>query len=159
MNASMRPVMSDGSRPLQYAFLGLVAVVVVSPAFGRPPKDDYPLSTYPMFSTNKDPKTTVDQVVVVTGETATPLGPRFLGTDEVLQARATIARAVRGGKPVTIGLCTEVASRVTGDDRFADAAVVEVRTVTHDSIAYFAGGDTKPATVRTHARCKIPRAR
>src|SRR5688572_14226825 len=98
--------MNDGSRPLHYAFLGALALVVVSPALARPPKDGFPLSTYPMFSTNKDPKTSIDQAVAVgSGSGVTVLGPGFVGTDEVLQARATIARAVRGGPPASKALC------------------------------------------------------
>jgi hypothetical protein len=152
--------MNDGSRPLHYALLGALALVVVSPALATPPKDGFPLSTYPMFSTNKDPKTSVDQAVAVgLDKGVTVLGPGFVGTDEVLQARATIARAVRGGGSTTKALCEEIASRVARDDALGDAIQVEIRNVTHDSIAYFAGGNREPSSVRVHARCSIVRTR
>lgn len=152
--------MNDGSRPLHYALLGALALVVVSPALAKPPKDGFPLSTYPMFSTNKDPKTSVDQAVAVSGGSGvTVLGPGFVGTDEVLQARATISRAVRGGAPAAKALCEEIASRVARDDALDGATQVEIRNVTHDSVAYFAGGDRQPASVRVHARCSIVRTR
>jgi hypothetical protein len=152
--------MNDGSRPLHYALLGALALVVVSPALATPPKDGFPLSTYPMFSTNKDPKTSIDQAVAVTaGRGVTVLGPGFVGTDEVLQARATIARAVRGGPPASKALCEAIASRVARDDALAEAIQVEIRNVTHDSIAYFAAGAREPSSVRVHARCSIVRSR
>ena len=143
---------NDGSRALHFAVLAAVVLITLSPALSRKPKDDFPLSNYPMFSTNKDPKTVVSQAVALSGEEATVLGPRYLGTDEVLQARATIARAVRGGGAPA--LCEEVAGRVAKASDLTATTHVEIRTVTHDSLAYFEG-DTKPASVRSHARCSV----
>lgn len=145
---------NDGSRALHYALLAAVAFITVSPALSRAPKDDFPLSHYPMFSTNKDPKTAVSQAVAVQGDQVTVLGPRYLGTDEVLQARATLARAVRGGGASASALCNEVAARVAKSADLEGATHVEIRTVTHDSLTYFEG-DTKPASMTSHARCAV----
>jgi hypothetical protein len=149
------PAANDGSRATHYVLLAAVSLVVISPALARQPKDDYPLSSYPMFSTNKDPKTTVSQAVALAGEEVTVLGPRFLGTDEVLQARATIARAVRAGPQATAALCADIARRVAERGEMRAATHVEIRTVTHDSLVYFGTGDTKPAQTSSHARCPV----
>jgi hypothetical protein len=150
---------SDGSRALHFALLGVTALVVLSPALSRTPKDDYPLSNYPMFATNKDPKTTVSQAVAIAPAGITVLGPRFVGTDEVLQARHTIARAVRAKGADIQTLCTDVAARVAANGDLASATHVEIRTVTHDSLVYFGEGDHKPAASTTHARCPVSRSR
>lgn len=151
------PTSNDGSRARHYALLAAVSLVVVSPALARQPKDDFPLSSYPMFSTNKDPKTTVSQVVAVAGEDVTVLGPRFVGTDEVLQARATIARAVKSGAQGSGALCKEVAARVTQREDMRAVTHVEIRTVTHDSLVYFGSDDKRPFQVTSHARCAVSR--
>jgi len=136
----------------------VVALVVVSPALSAKPKDDYPLSNYPMFATNKDPKTTISQAVAIAPDQLTVLGPRFVGTDEVLQARTTIVRAVRGKAGEAQALCAEIATRVAGKSDLAAATHVEIRTVTHDSLVYFGQGDEKPLALTTHARCPVKRA-
>ncbi len=147
--------MRDGSRWVHYALVAALAGVVVSPALAKAPKDGFPLSTYPMFATKKDTKTTLEQAVAAgTGEPI-PLGPRYLGTDEVLQARATLSRAVRGGRQQE--LCAEVAARAARGPELGGATHVVIRTVSHDSLRYFVDGDQRPVVLRTHARCEIPR--
>jgi hypothetical protein len=144
--------------PWRWALTAAVAVGVGSPAMSSAPKDGFPLSSYPMFSTNKDPSTTVDQAVGIDAQgSAEPLPPRALGTDEVLQARATISRAVRGGKAQSAALCKAVAERIANDSSFAGALGVEIRTVSYDSLDWFVRGERKPKAQRTHASCEIAR--
>ena len=150
------PGRGDAKRAVDYVFFALLAGVVVSPALAENPKDDYPLSTYPMFSSKKDRQTTVDQLVVKVKEgEEVILGPRYVGTDEVLQARATISRAVRGGAQTSSELCKQVAGRVAG--KVAGATEVELRTVTFDAIAYFAEDARRPERTIPRARCAVPK--
>lgn len=145
--------------PWRWALTAAIAVGIGSPALSSAPKDGFPLSSYPMFSTNKDPSTTVDQAVGIDAQgAAEPLPPRALGTDEVLQARATISRAVRGGKAQSAALCKAVAERIAGDASFASVRRVEIRTVSYDSLDWFVRGERKPKSQRTHAKCAVPRS-
>jgi hypothetical protein len=149
------PVRMSESRSFHYLLFAATLAVVVSPALAGSPKDDFPLSTYPMFASNKDTKTTVDQAVGLGESEPVVLGPRFMGTDEVLQARAVLSRAVRSGHAST--LCAEIAARVAADPALADVRQIEIRNVTHDSIRYFAEKDRSPLAQRTHVRCAVAR--
>jgi len=145
--------------PWRWALTAAVAVGVASPALSSAPKDGFPLSSYPMFSTNKDPSTTVDQAVGIDAQgTAQPLPPRALGTDEVLQARATLSRAVRGGKAQSAALCAAIAERIAKDERHAGTERVEIRTVSYDSLDWFVRGERSPKAQRKHASCAVPRS-
>jgi hypothetical protein len=147
-----------GPRPWRWLVTIAVAAVIVSPALAREPRDGFPLSNYPMFSTNKDVTTTVDQAVGIAKDGgATPLPPSALGTDEVLQARSTLARAVRGGKAATAQLCTTIASRIASDDAHAGVDRVEIRTVSFDSLEWFVNGVRTPTKQRPHASCPVTR--
>ena len=129
----------------------------VSPLAWRERRDDFPLSPYGMFAEAKDENTTITQAVAIAdGAPDRPLSPRFLGTDEVLQARATLANASRK-KPAAVALCDKIASRVAEEEGFRGAAHVEIRTVTYPTIRYFEDPSMEPAKKRVHARCAVKR--
>ncbi len=142
--------------------LGCVALVV-SPVLAREPKDSFPLSTYPMFSHGrKDATVTVDHAVALgPGGDERPVPPALVGSDEVLQARATIGRAVRRGGVETQALCAAIAGRVKGASALSSAERIEIRTTKVDAVAWFiAVGDgvaaPAPLSVKRHASCPVP---
>jgi hypothetical protein len=131
--------------------LGCVVVVGVVPvALNR---DSFPLSTFPMFASKRTSSETVDTAVAVADQRVWRLDPqRIGGTDEVIQAAATVSDAIAAGHADR--LCAEIARRVsTAGPR--EATAVEVVTEQYDSIGWFAGDRTPLARV-VHAHCPIP---
>ena len=146
------------SRWLAYG-VGLTAVVVVAlPGFGDPSRDSYPLSTYPMFARARDKP----QLYFVEGLDAagTPLRlePELVANQEVMQAAATVRRAVRSGPEATDRLCKRVAERVAASA--AHTPIVRVRIVgaRFDPLRYFLHGP-EPEERSEHARCRVVRRR
>lgn len=131
---------------------------MLAPALAKPGFDDFPFSPYGMFAEHKDENATVTQAVsIVGGKASKPLPPRFLGTDEVLQARATLLNASRSKGEAT-ALCKRIAERVAAEPKWAAVVqAVEIRTVTYESILYFENPDAPPKQSRVHARCDVPR--
>lgn len=144
---------------LHYAMIGLAAAAVVAPALAARPKDGYPLSTYPMFAENKSRETKQTQAVAIGPFGERVLGPTHLGTDEVMQAKATIDRATRAGKQALAELCKRVATRAAADASLAGLARVEVRTVTFDAVDYFRAERPAPTSSRVLTRCSPEAAR
>lgn len=144
-------------RGVAYALFVVAGVLVMSPA-RKGVKDDFPLSPYAMFSENKDESTTVTHAVAIGQDgVATPLPPKMLGTDEVLQAKVTISNAVRAGKPALTALCAKLSERVAADAAWASAKRVEIRTVTYESVPYFDDPTKPPTKSRVHIKCEVAR--
>lgn len=129
-----------------------VAALVLAPAFGDPGSDSYPLSSYPMFSTDRPVRADLATVVGVTaaGEVVR-LSPELIaGADEPILAAATVSGSIRTSQ--SDRLCAEAADRV----RAAGLDVVEavVRTEHVDVVAHVAEG-TDPLAVTVYARCPV----
>ncbi|MCB0997550.1 MAG: hypothetical protein KDB21_20810 [Acidimicrobiales bacterium] len=128
-----------------------MALAVSAPLIGPAGYDDFPVSSYPMFS--RELRRTVDLAHVV-GRTGTGeervLPPELLGTDEVIQAYETVRTAVAGGAAMLDELCTSVAEH-------AEAELVEILVVTDtfDVVDYFGDGRSPIARVE-HVRCATP---
>ncbi|WP_437679729.1 hypothetical protein [Sorangium sp. So ce131] len=134
---------------------GLV-LLMLTPLFRRPPVDSFPLSTYPMFSWGRhDARTTVERAVGVSsrGERR-PIPPRLVGSEEVLQAKATLAQSIRQGARAARALCRGIAARVAEQDSYADVVAIEIRTDTFDAVAFFDGQEA-PVDSKLHATCKV----
>ena len=71
------------------------------------------------------------------------------GTDQVIQAAATVSRAVRTGE--ADALCAEVLERL-GDDTDDGGPRLEVVSERYDTVAWF-GGDETPVERTVHASC------
>lgn len=134
--------------------LVVVALVTAWPALRRPPTDGFPLSTYPMFASDRGATATIATAVGIDATGAeVRLSPELLsGTDEPMQAISTAAAAVREGR--ADAWCAQVAARVAR----ADDGLVEVvvQRETHDVIAHFAEG-APPLDVDVVARCEVER--
>lgn len=137
------------------ALLGLS----LSPMCRATDYDSFPFSSFPMFAHGrKDAVTTVNRVVAVLSDgERVALPPRALGSDEVLQADATLRHAIRRGKKASAALCKTVAARVAADSALADAVTVELVSERHDALAWFAGDHTPLSKPKLRARCKVPR--
>ncbi len=132
------------SRRLSTPWMAIVTLVAVAamigPVLRQPPRDSFPLSTYPMFSSLIEPITAIDLAVGIdTNGDDVRLSPELIaGTDEVIIAGSTLRQAVRAG--TAADLCAEIAQRVADH---GDSSVVEIqiRTDTLDAISWYASGD------------------
>ena len=135
------------------ALIGL-ALVVGWPALQGHPADGFPVSSYPMFSSDRG------RVVVLAtaiGRTADGdehrLGPGAIGGgDEVMLAAEAARLAVGAGPGEAARFCREVAARLAGDD---EVVAVEVRSEVRDAVADPRAARA-PEAVEVHARCDVP---
>jgi len=136
----------------------VAAVAVLIPLVRDPGNDSFPLSTYPMFTSTREPVATIDVVAGVSAAgTDERLSPELIaGTDEVIQAAALVGRAVRAGPAGTARLCRDVAARVAEGSAGGDLVDIEVRTDAYDTVAWFRG-QREPLQSRMHAHCQVPR--
>ncbi|MEZ5244212.1 MAG: hypothetical protein R2707_03880 [Acidimicrobiales bacterium] len=133
-------------RSVRLLLLGLAAMVVLSPLVRSPQSDTYPLSTYPMFATDRGDEHRIPTVVEVLGDgTTARLSPELIaGTDELVLTAVTVSRAVRDGQ--VDALCAEVADRLGAGRR------ARVQTELHDVIDLVADG-APPIAIEVHAEC------
>ncbi|HEC08869.1 MAG TPA: hypothetical protein ENI86_04760 [Acidimicrobiales bacterium] len=134
-----------------------VTLVVLSPALlGR--SDDFPLSTFPMFSRAVAPVGGIDTVVGFTASGGlVRLPPEIVaGTDEVIVAGSVVTRAVAGGPEASSRLCEAAAGRLTtdGSERYTAVVRLEVRSETYDAIGWFQG-DRTPVSIVVRSRCVV----
>ena len=128
---------------------GLAALVILSPLLRAPGNDTYPLSTYPMFTSDRGPVQDFATVVGIDkAGSVLRLSPDLIaGTDEVMLASVTVERAVALGR--VEGLCEAVAARV-------DQPIVEivVRTETVDLVGHIVD-DMQALSITEHVRCAV----
>ncbi|WP_437745382.1 hypothetical protein WME73_10735 [Sorangium sp. So ce302] len=143
-------------RAYAYGVTAAFLLLMLAPLFRRPPVDSFPLSTYPMFSWGRhDARTAVERAVGVDSRGGRrPIPPRLVGSEEVLQAKATLAQSIRQGARAARALCRGIAARVAAQDGYADVVAVEIRTDTFDAVAFFEGQEA-PIDSRLHATCKV----
>jgi hypothetical protein len=144
------------SRALAYGFgLGLLAAVL-APAFASASWDSYPLSTYPMFARPRG-RPLLYFVEGLDGQGApVRVAPELVATQEVMQAAATVRRAVQGGPRSMERLCERVASRIA--ETPSERAIVQVRIVgaRFDPLRYFSVGP-EPEKRTEQLRCDVRR--
>lgn len=157
---SRREEPSRAGRAYAYGVSAGMVALMLFPLFRSPPVDSFPLSTYPMFSRGRsDATTVVERAVGVDSRGGRrPIPPRLVGSDEVLQAKATLAHSIRRGARAARALCRDIAARAARDDAFADLVTVEIRTDTFDGIAFFEGREA-PIDAKVHATCKVGKRR
>jgi hypothetical protein len=135
------------------AWAGLVTLVLamLAPTLFWSERDSYPLSTFPMFASDRGPVSGLTNVAGIGagGEVHRLSAAEVTGTDEVMLAVATVVRAVNEGRAEQ--LCASVAA---GLDR-PEVVAVEVRTERVNSVRWLQG-DREPESVTVHARCEVP---
>lgn len=127
--------------------MGLTAIIVLSPLARDPHSDTYPLSTYPMFASNRGDEHRIATVVEVLDDgTTARLSPEIIaGTDELVLTAVTVNRSVRNGE--TDALCDEAA------DRLGVGRLVRVQIERHDVIELIAH-DAPPLGIEILAECR-----
>jgi hypothetical protein len=126
-----------------------VALAVLAPAVLPSAADGFPISTYPMFTSERGQVMALDTVVLVDGDRRERLSPAVIGgTDEIVLAAVTVSNAIRGGPESLRRLCGEVAARVDGP------GAIEIVTETHDTVALLQD-DAEPLEVRVHQSCPV----
>lgn len=130
--------------------------VTLAPLVRAPDADSFPLSTYPMFAVPRARVQAVDYAVGVTATGATrTLTPALVGSTEVLQAHAVLARAIHGPPSARAALCAAIAARVAGDPAYGDVTAIRLVHGVHDAVDYVVhhrGGHELEL-----ARCAVPR--
>jgi len=134
-----------------------IAVLIVSPLALRRGWDDFPISSYPMFSrgTLGTVENLAHALVVHADGTRSPASPALVGTPEPMVANAIVLRAINRG--TTAELCTTIAARAP------EGTAIEIAVSTYDTKTYFAekrpnGPDPREPLARTvHARCDVKR--
>lgn len=132
-----------------------MVALVAAPGFGDPSDDSYPLSTYPMFARRRG-KPTLSFVEGVTDEGTVRLPPGVVAHNEIMQAAATVKRAVHAGPAALEQLCTRIAADVAHDDDYPGVRAVAIVSARFDPIRYFSEGPIPEERVE-HFRCVVPR--
>ena len=124
-----------------------VGLVVVAPAVLPDPEDDFPISTYPMFTIERGEVVDLDTAVLVDHDGRHRLSPQVVGgTSEPVSASVAVTRAIQEG-PVSLELlCQDIADRVD------EPGEIQVVTERHDAVDLLQHGG-EPLEVRIHERC------
>ena len=146
----------SADRVLAYLWGGGLVLLSLWPAVREPRVDSYPLSTYPMFSSERGQPLIHQVVFVDRAGQRVPLPPRLVANGETLQAAASIERAADEGRAALWTLCRKVAEQVRLEDEFTSARSIEIRSVRYDPIGYFEHGK-QPLESKRLERCRVPR--
>ena len=124
-----------------------VGLVVFAPAVLPHPDDDFPISTYPMFTTERGEVVDLDTAVLVDDEGRHRLSPELVGgSDQIVTAAVTVSQAVAAGSAATQLLCQDIADRVEGPGS------IEIVTERHDAVDLLQHGG-EPLDLTVHVRC------
>lgn len=142
--------------PLVFSLALLAAALW--PALRDPPRDSFPLSNFPMFSSVRDKP----WIHVVVGFDAAgeehKIPPTMVANIEVMQAAQTIRIAVK--RKQTKQLCRQVAERVRDEPKLDHIVRLEVQSRQFDPRTYFVTeAGREPLKLRRRARCQIDEAR
>lgn len=115
--------------------------------------DSFPLSNYPMFTSDQPEVTSFVRAVGVRDDGTEDVLPPMLsgGTVEVIHANRTLNRALREGRGDE--MCTEIADRV-GRDR-SDVVTVLIVTETYDVIDALRADEPVPVERTVRAECPV----
>ena len=142
-----------------YVAAAVVVVAMLGPPLRGFDRDGYPLSTYPMFSHDRGRTSHIATVIGYDADRSVHrLSPHLVGgSDEVMLAVETAAKAVARGEEATAALCDQVAARVATDDGLDDIVEVAVVVEEHDAVAWFAQRDREARSVDVRAVCEVER--
>jgi len=147
---------SSMSRYVAYGFgLSLVALVA-SKGLGDPDDDSYPLSTFPMFARARErPRLSFVEGVDRDGQPVR-LTPELVASGEVMQAAATVRRAVAAGPEGMRALCDATAARIAESERVTEIGRVRIVAASFDPVRYFVSGP-EPEERVVHWECAVVR--
>jgi hypothetical protein len=136
----------------------LVLGTVLWPLTWVADRDSFPLSSYPMFAHNRRSAvlTAVYAVAMDARGERRYVPPEVVANREVLQARAVLDRAARGGKKGVAALCQEIAARIAaGQGALSGAVEVQILRGRHDAGRYFDTGALGEEHIL--GRCQVTR--
>lgn len=139
-------------RSLSLLLAWALSLGVLAPVFWAS-KDDFPFSTYPMFTADRS---RVDLAVMLHADTAEQLlegervPPAWISGQEVMMAMTTIMRATWGGAHGMARLCTEV--REQAQQRGKAPAAIAIVIESMDVLATVKGKEA-PHARRIHFLC------
>ena len=120
--------------------------------------DGFPLSTYPMFATEKPERVAVMSALAL-GDSGLEqaLAPSYIANAEAMQALSTLRKSVAAGKRSARALCERIAQRVAerAEPALAGARYVAIVTQEHDAVRYLSG-EKEPLARKEHVRCAVP---
>ena len=122
------------------------------------PRDDFPLSYYPMFSKYRPPDVKLSHIVGLDAQgRRRTIHYKYAGPGGMNQIRKQIRKAVAHGRADS--LCHSIAARLarTSKRRYADLTTVQIVTGNY-LIDDFAHGKSDPIWLRVDAECPIRRA-
>ena len=126
-----------------------VGAAVLAPAFLPDAEDDFPLSTYPMFTIERGEVVDLDTVVLVDDDGRHRLSPVDIGgTDEIVAAAVTVSNAIAGGSVSLDLLCQDIADRLEGPGE------VQIVTERHDAVDLLRE-DAAALDITVHDRCPV----
>jgi hypothetical protein len=143
-----------------YATSALLLGATLYPALLPPRDDGFPLSTYPMFGTEKPKRVAVMSALAQgDGGFEHALSPSYIANAEAMQALQTLKKSVAAGKRSARALCERIAARVAErrEPELARTREVAIVTQEHDAIAYLSGAE-QALSRKVHVRCKVPAA-
>ena len=141
------------SRLWAYGFgLGLT-LLVAAPGFGDPRWDSYPLSTYPMFARPRGRPTLHFAEAVDARGKRLRVPPELVANQEVMQAAATVKRAVQAGPAAMETLCQRIAARWLQAEH-GGAREIALVSATFDPVGYFTRGP-EPESRTVHHTCPV----
>ena len=148
--------MAEPERAAALVISALLLAATVWPALRDPPRDSFPLSTYPMFSSLRE-RPWID---VVVGFDAAghehPIPPKLVANAEVMQAAQTISKAIR--RKQARSLCEQVAARVGDSSAHEQVVRLEIQSRQFDPRTYFVSESGKiPLRLRRRASCEVPK--
>lgn len=133
----------------------LLSLLVLSPLVRDRRWDDFPISSFPMFSRGDlGSEVSLGHALLVAADgTRRPAPPALVGTPEPMVAKNLVERAIaRGGAG---DLCARVAQRAAREA--PGARTVEIVTSTFDARRYFTEpGGRAPLARQIHASCNVP---
>ena len=152
---------SNKPRLHAYATSALLLGATLYPAFLAARDDGFPLSTYPMFATEKPKRVAVMSALALgEGGFEHALSPSYIANAEAMQALQTLRKSVAAGRRSAHALCAQIAQRVAerAESELARARHVAIVTQEHDAIAYLSGAE-QALSREVHVRCQVPRTR
>ncbi len=138
----------------------LVAVLLpIRENWKADPKDNFPLSYFPMFSEVRGETYKVAHLVGLDTEANRKLvSYKLAGTGGLNQVRRQIRKTVREGGAAT--LCQSVAERVAKSKQKSLASLSKIQIITGEyNLNEFFAGNKTPVKEITHATCNVERSK